>query len=284
VKKILVSLFAVALIASLANAGEVTEFSDTFTGADGTIVAPGAMWGYTNIGMEINNWNTYPRPSAADLYVISNNQLHMYVGPTVSNVPVYNKLQAAIIPGSYADPTWLTFTNGQIELSMDVMASYANAGNMWGFSKETKPTLNSVNNPVDNGGGSDHYRFQIQVGPNDLNIAQQVSVQGAGPSGNFNLAIGNDVALPVALKLVVEADSTVKIYTNGLLITVTNGLVDPVDIQTVYPFIWDGMFNGAGGVDVDAYLEIDNYNVKWTPEPGMFALLALALPLLRKLG
>ena len=106
-------------------------------------------------------------------------------------------------------------------------------------------------------------------------------MQGAG-AGNFTVAVGDDVALPVSLKLTVEADSTLKVYTNGLLVAVTNGLVSPGDIQTVYPYIWDGMFNGAGGVDVDAYLEIDNYNVKWKPEPGALALLALALPLLRK--
>jgi len=282
VKKILVSIAAVAMIAAFANAGEVTEFSDTFTGADGTIVAPGAMWGYTNIGMEINNWNTYPRPSAQDLYCISNNQLYLYVGPTVSNQPTYNKVQAAIIPGSYADPDWITFTNGQIEMSMDVMADAANAGNMWGFSKETKPILNSVNNPTDNGGGNYHYRFHIQVDPNDLNVAD-VTVQGQYTT-SFNIAVGDDMALPVSLKLTVDASGALNIYTNGLLIVATNGLIPPGDYQTVYPFIWDGMFNGAGGINTEAYLMLDNYNVKWTPEPGAFALLLLALPLLRKLG
>ena len=67
------------------------------------------------------------------------------------------------MPGSFADPAWLTFTNGQIELSMDVTASSANAGNMWGFSKETKPILGSAADFTDNGGGDEHYRFQIQV-------------------------------------------------------------------------------------------------------------------------
>jgi hypothetical protein len=257
---------------------------DTFTGADGTIVAPGAMWGYTNIGVERSDWATYPRPDAQDLYCISNNQLFMYVGPSTNAVGVYNKCQAAIMPGSYGDPDWITFTNGQVEMSMDVVASAANAGNRWGFSKETKPVLNSANDPVDNGGGNSHYRFQIQVGPDDLNVAQQLSVQGAYTTA-FNIAIGNDVALPVSLKMTIDETGAVNIYTNGLLIVSTNGLVPPSEMQTVYPYIWDGIFAGEGTTPpTEAYLKLDNYNVKWTPEPGAFALLLLALPLLRKLG
>lgn len=75
------------------HAGQVTSWADTFTGPDGTVVAPGMNWGYTNLGVERIDWQTYSRPDAEDQYYITNNQLFCYVGPCTNHPAVYNKVQ-----------------------------------------------------------------------------------------------------------------------------------------------------------------------------------------------
>jgi len=283
-KKILVSLFAVTLAATVAQAAGGTEFSDNFDGTDGTIVAPGAMWGYTNIGVERSDWATYPRPDAQDLYCISNNQLFMYVGPTTNAVGVYNKVQAALTPLTSGTQLAVDFTSGQIECSFDLMHVDANLGNRWNLNQEIKVALNGTT-AVTDPGNTDAYYIKCTVNPS--NMATVVITPAISPSWTnktMNVTAPVTVAysdLPINLKMVAGADSSVKFYTNNVLVGVTNGFISGV--STMYPFIWDGMFSGEGTTPpTEGDVFIDNYNVKWTPEPGVFALLLLALPLLRK--
>jgi len=285
--KYLVTVAAVIALALIVSAAEVTQFSDTFTGADGTSVAPGANWDYLNIGVEWNDWAPHPRPDAADLNIISNNQLFMYVGPCTNDPAVYNKVQASITPLSGGTPVWLTLTNGMVEGSFDLREVNQNAGHQWNLGQECKLAFSLGSEYLDpnhtnmyvlkltmrsvGGSGSNYSNVFIRTMISTTNSAGEPLLQGRDAYGT-NLAYP---IIPTTIRMTLDANAVCKLFVGGALVDQSTGLWP---IATCYPYIWHGMFNGSGGVTSDGNTFIDNFDVKWTPEPGLLAFLLLAVP------
>jgi hypothetical protein len=280
--KYLITVAAVIAVALTVSAGQVTEFADTFTGVNGTSVAPGANWNYVNIGVELADWVTYPRPDAKDLNIISNNQLFMYVGPCTNNPAVYNKVQAAITPTSSGTPVWLTLTNGMVEASFDLREVNQNAGNRWNLGQEIKLALSATSLAVDPS-QTNMYILKLTIRPttpagSNVFIRTAISTTNAAGAPVSTDTTGTNLVYPIApttIRMTLDANAVCKLFVGGALVNQSTGLWP---IATCYPYIWHGMFNGEGGVTADGNAFIDNYDVKWTPEPGLLAFLLLAVP------
>lgn len=280
--KYLVTVAAVIAVALTVSAGQVTEFADTFTGADGTSVAPGANWDYLNIGVELADWATHPRPDAADLNIISNNQLFMYVGPCTNNPAVYNKVMASITPLSGGTPVWLTLTNGMVEASLSLMEANQNAGNRWNLGQEIKIALSATSEQLDPS-HTNMYVMKLTIRPttpsgSNCTVRSMISTTNNAGAPTLAERPSTNLVYPIApttLRMTLDANAVCKMYVGGALIDQSTGLWP---IATCYPYIWHGMFNGEGGVVADGNAMIDSFDVKWTPEPGLLAFLLLAVP------
>lgn len=275
------------VLAGMAFAGQVTSWSDTFTGSDGTIVAPGANWGYTNLGVGRADWQTYPRPDAQDAYYITNNQLFCFVGPCTNDPAVYNKVMAGLQPLSDGTPVWMLFTNGQIEAEIQINEVTANAGNRWNLNQELKLALSASPDVRDPDAYTNMYYLKATVRPSSQSNMRVVP-QYALAVSNWNREISTNAFVvpypltePVRVKYVLKSDTTWIGYTNGALWFMTNGLISADKLETVYPFIWHGKFNGEGGVSADGTMVVDNFSVMWIPEPGMVLAALGALLVMR---
>ncbi|MCX7848064.1 MAG: hypothetical protein N2595_08570 [bacterium] len=278
------------VLTGAAEAGQVTSWSDTFTGPDGTVVAPSFTWWYTNLGVERSDWQTYPRPDAQDKYILTNNQLFCYVGPCTNDPAVYNKVQAGLQPLSDGTPVWMLFTNGQVEAEIQINQVTANAGNQWNLNQELKLTLAAGPAIRDPGPYTNMYFVKATVRPSTLSNMRIVP-QYALAVSNWNREISTvafvvpyPLTEPVRVKYVVKSDTTWIGYTNGALWFVTNDLISADKFQTVYPFIWHGKFNGAGGVSADGTMVVDNFSVGWIPEPGLLVVLLGVCGVARKIS
>jgi hypothetical protein len=285
------------LVASVASAGEFVTFSDDFTGADGTTVAPGTDWGYENVGVEDISWTTIPRPDAQDQYIITNNQLFMYVGPCTNDPTVYNKVQAAIWPIVGGTRGYVVFTNGEVTASFDLNEVIVNEGHAWALNQEVKLNLAAGPITLDPDAKTNSLAVKCSIRPNGLdgvgNVSNvQITAYLNTPTNRVNFPgyqIDGYPITPFEVKIVLEKSGMAKVYVGGVMRHMTNALdfVDLGAVDKIYPYIWHGMFQGRDSnqtVPTDGKTIIDNFNVQWTPEPGAFALLVLALPLLRKLG
>lgn len=278
---------AVVLTAGMAFAGQVTSWSDNFTGPNGTIVAPSVNWGYTNLGVERADWQTYPRPDAADQYYITNNQLFCFVGPCTNDPTVYNKVMAGLQPLSGGTPVWMLFTNGQVEAEIQINEVTANAGNRWGLNQELKMTLAAAPDVRDPGAYTNMYFLKATVRPSSQSNMRVVP-QYALAVSNWNREVSSvafevpyPLTEPVRVKYVIKSDTTWIGYTNGVLWFMTNNLISADKMERVYPFVWHGKFNGEGGVSADGTMVVDNFSVAWIPEPGMVMAVLGALALVR---
>ena len=292
----LVSLSALAVAALVCSAGQVTEYTAQFTGANGTTVAPGTTLGYTNLGCELANWTAYPRPPTdpniegppnEDRFYITNNQLFMYVGPCTNNPAVYNKVMCSLLPQEAPnDPVYLTLNSGQVEAEFDLNEAVVNAGHRWNLQQEVKLILRDTPTFVDPGGADNAYLIKCTFRPVGLsNVTVQPMMPWTNATGGKAAAnlTSTNLAQPITstkLRMVLDPAGVVKTYIGETLLGQSTSLYP---IATVYPYMWHGKFNGEGGVVADGSATIDNLSIKWTPEPGAFALLLLALPLVRKL-
>ncbi|GEM_PF-1607337 len=281
-KALTIGLSMVVVVALLAQAGEVTQWQDNFTGADGTIVAPSANWSYTNLGVEIE-WQVIPRPDAADQYIISNNQLYCYVGPCTNNPVVYNKVMTGLQPLSAGTPVFLKLINGQVEAELDLTATMANLGNQWGLNQEIKLALAAGPDVSDPGSYTNMYYVKLTVQPSNtpnVRVAASYASVIANTSAELpgaNFLVQYPLTEPLKIKMLVKSDATYQVYTNGAFWVATNSAIPAAAMETLYPFFWHGKFNGSGGVVADGNVVIDNFMVKYIPEPVMVSILLLGL-------
>jgi len=284
-KTLVIGLSLMAGFALRATAGEVTLWQDNFTGADGTIVAPSANWGYTNLGVEVNSpsWAVVPRPDAADQYLISNNQLYCYVGPCTNDPAVYNKVMAGLQPLSGGTPVFLLLTNGQVEAEFELTAVTANLGNQWDLNQELKLALAAGADMSDPGSYTNMYYVKLTVRPGNITNVRVAASYASAASGvnaelpGANFLVPYPLAEPLKVKMLVKRDATYQVYTNGAFWVATNNALAATAMETVYPFFWHGKFNGSGGVVADGNVLIDNFVVKYIPEPVLVGLLLLGL-------
>ena len=284
-----IAIVGVALIATLtANAGLVTSWSDDFNGADGAVVAPGAKWGYTNMGVIAGVWSNpiIPRLDADDQHYITNNTLFCYTGPATNNPAVYNKVMSTIYPKTDGTPVHVDLTTGILEVEWDLVNMVQNDGNMWGLGQEMKISISPE--PVMQDPGDDVtnlYMVTMGIRPdsNGNYYLNNTAKQAGGGNGNI-IANTGDILTPVApvtFKMVLKSDTSFMCYTNGALFGMTNSALPA--FEDVYIQVWHGMFNGGGGVVSDGNIELDNFSVDWAiPEPSFLLLGLLAIPLWKR--
>jgi len=281
-KTLMTGLCLMAGLALSVQAGEVLLWQDNFTGVDGTIVAPSANWGYTNLGVLLTSWSNTTRPDANDQYVIAGNQLSCFINPCTNST--YQKLHAAFRPLSDGTPVFLVLTNGHVEAEFDLTAVTANLGNQWGLNQELKLALAAGPTMQDPDAYTNMYYVKLTVAPSNTptvriaaSYASVISNKNAElPSANFTVAY--PLVAPLKLKMLVKSDATYEVYTNGVPWVATNSAIPAASMQALYPFFWQGKFNGAGPF-TDGKMFLDNFVVKSIPEPlaGVALLLAVAL-------
>lgn len=283
-KALAIGVSVVAGMALMATAAEEVLWADNFYGTDGTMVAPSAAWAYTNLGVEIETaWQVIPRPDAQDQYYISNNQLYCYVGPCTNVMNVYNKVMAAFNPLSSGSPVYLMLTNGQIEASFDLKEINANAGGRWGLNQELKLSLCAAPVWADPGVYTNMYTLKVTVRPGTGATASNVLVQGMIMVTNKQVNLpqtiiaSNYVDAAIPLKMIVRNDSTFIILTNNVVQAMTNGFMPAGAIDKVYPFFWHGKFTKDNDVVADGNMFIDNFVVKYIPEPVAISVLLLGM-------
>jgi hypothetical protein len=273
----------VSAMAMMATAAEEVLWADNFAGSDGTIVAPSVAWYYTNLGVEIE-WQVIPRLDAQDQYYISNNQLYCYVGPCTNDPNVYNKVMAAFNPLSSGSPVYLMLTNGQIEASFDLKEINANNGGRWGLNQELKLSLSAAPVWADpHPSVTNMYTLKVIVRPGTGVGASNVLVQGMIMVTNKQVSLpqtiiaSNYVDAAIPLKMIVRGDSTFVILTNNAVQAMTNGIMPDGAVNKVYPFFWHGKFTRENGVVADGNMFIDNFVVKYIPEPVAITVLLLGM-------
>jgi len=283
--KKIITILSVALIATLTvNAGLVTSWSDDFNGANGTVVAPGANWGYTNVGVEIE-WQVVPRPDAEDQHYITNNTLFCYTGPATNNPAVYNKVMSTIYPKTDGTPVHVKLTNGTLTVEWDLVNMTQNDGHRWNLGQEMKVSLSPV--PVMQDPGSESTNlYMVIMGirqSSNGNYYYNSRVKQTGGGNGDALADTGDISTPVepvTFKMALKSDTTFMCYTNDVLFGMTNAALPA--FEDVYIQVWHGMFNGAGSEVSDGNIELDNFSVNWTPEPSCFLFVLLAVPLWKR--
>ena len=283
-------IVGIAVIATLTvNAGEVITWADDFNGADGTVVAPGVNWGYTNIGQIVSNWENpvVPRPDADDRHYITNNTLYCYTGPATNNLSVYNKVMSTIYPKTDGTPVYVNLTNGILTVEWDLVNMTQNDGTTWGLGQEMKVSLSPVpvhKDPYNN--TTNLYMVTMGITPSSNgNYYLNSRAKQSGGKTNGKLLTGFGIiptpVTPVTFKMVLKSDTFFTCYTNDALFGITNSAMPA--FENVYIQVWHGMFSGAGGTEVsDGNIELDNFSVTWIPEPSVFLLILLTFPLWRK--
>ena len=292
--KKLIAFVGVALIATLTvNAGLVTSWSDDFTGADGTVVAPGAKWDTANIVWQQmgGSWSTFDRASNNDdMYIISNNQFYTYLGPCTlyTNVSVDQKTQASFIPQEAGERISLDLANGIVTLEVDLADMWGNEGNKWGLNLETKISLPCAPIVTDTHQATNYYQIGIKM--SDAATAEYSIYAQFGrlnvDAATFATTNYPTPVTPKTIKLTVQnvaGDAVARFYVDGQLLGITNGVFTAAQMATLYPYIWEGRFSGDDPVVSDGALFLDNYSVAWAvPEPSSFLLVLLAIPLWKR--
>ena len=167
-----ITILGVAVMATLTvNAGLVTSWSDDFTGADGTVVAPSANWALTNqtIGIMANPW---PAPTDRsgnneDVYIISNNQFYSYVGPMTlyTNLNANLKADTSFIPQEAGERIGINLSNGTVVLEVDLADMWGNEGGKWGNNLEVKVPLPSAPIVTDSHRATNYYQICFKMSP-----------------------------------------------------------------------------------------------------------------------
>ena len=291
-----IAIAGVALIATLTvNAGLVTSWSDDFNGADGTVVAPSAKWALTNVvwqAMGVPNWNTHDRASNnEDVYIISNNQFYTYLGPCTlyTNVSERQKVQASFIPQESGTPVAVLLSNGIVTLEVDLADMWGNDGEApWGSpNQEIKIALPCTSIITDTHKVTNYYQIAFKIdkySSSNYAVYAQSGTKTIGAKSFANVDYASLPVLPKSAKLTVQnvaGDAVAKLYIDGNFVGMTNAFT-AAQMATLYPYIWEGRFSGGGAEISDGALFLDNYSVAWVPEPSVFLLTLLAIPLWRK--
>jgi hypothetical protein len=290
-KRTCTCLLAVAVAASFAASSEFTDFSDDFDRPDYTVIAPGADWDYENVGVEDISWTTKPRPNAQDQYIVSNQQLHMFVGPTDTNPAVYNKVMASIWPVVNGTRGYITFTSGVVEAGFDLTEVCANQGHAWALNQEIKLVLPAGPITVDPDSQTNSFMVKCSIRPNGLDGETRCSnvlftAVFNSHTSRVNLTEYQVDGYPITttpVRIMLDRLGPAEMYVGGVLRMQTNAqqFMDLASMDKIYPYIWHGKFQGRASnqtVPTLGYAAIDNFNVNWTPEPcGGLAALALAI-------
>lgn len=275
--KTLLSLCFVAAILFSSHAAQVTAWSDTFTGGNGTVVAPGTNWQYTNAGVETNGFVTVPRTDAQDLTIITNNMLFSYVGP-VTNLPSeYNKVQKVITPLSSGTPVSIDVQNGTVAVQLDLVNMEHNGGHRWNLGQEFKLSLSPQPVYVDPNDVSNTYIINMGIRP----------LVGAGATSSYisliHVYTTNGPLIrqtlysmpnlpppfqPKTVRFEYSAGDFIVFYTNGVQLFSSNSPITAAVLPTPYVQIWHGMFNGEGSVSSTGSVIVDNVAFSYAPPIG----------------
>ena len=290
-----ITIVIVAIMATLTvNAGLVTSWSDDFTGADGTPVASTANWDATNVIWKLlaTPWNDTDRTGDNnDEYIISNNQFYAYVGPCelYTNVDLRQQVQVSFVPKDSGDRIYLDLLTGMIELKIDLAAIWGNEGNRWGANQEYKVVLPAAPIIIDSHKITNYYQITFRMETASLSNLVIKAEYGGATYAAVTFASTNYVPsafTPKSARLVVQAvagDTVAKFYVDDELLGTVNGVLTADQMSRLYPYIWYGKFTGDGSVIADGAIFIDNYSVQWAvPEPSVFLLVLLAIPLLKR--
>lgn len=275
--KALHTVWLVTAVALVARAGQVTTWSDSFTGSNGTIVAPGAQWGYTNTGVEVAGYVTVPRLDAQDQHYITNNALFCYVGPVTNDPLAYNKVQAVITPLSEGTPVSLAVLDGTIVAQLDLVDMVQNAGHIWNLGQEMKLSLtpqpayddpNNVTNcyfvnmgirPTVSAPGTSSY-IRLQYNTSTMGVINRYTL--------FNMPSLPPPFVPKTVRFEYSANDMIALYTNGVQVYTSNAPVTSAALSNVYVQFWHGMFNGAGPESSTGDVVIDNVSFEWVKRIG----------------
>ncbi len=261
-------LLVFLLLNGLAQAGQVTDWQDTFTGTNGMIVAPGTRWDYVNIGVESNDWVTHPRPWAEDAYIVTNNQFYCYVGPCNADPSIYNKVQACFWPKSADDsPMYIDMQPGQaIRCGMTVADVWGNDGHRWQLNQEFKMTLTPVPIRVDPENlGTNSFEIKWRIRPVSSPGSEIWVCYGTGESAKSDLwysgIVATNDATPVSLSMVISSNGRFAFYRNAQKQAEVNTGIPYERLQRLYLQVWHGKFNGQGPESTDGYMIIDNVSL-----------------------
>lgn len=258
-------------LTAFAWAGHIFRLDESFDGPDGQVVAPSATWGYTNVGVELDDWATHPRPDAEDRYIITNNALYCYVGPTDVDALTYNKVQAVIRPITPNGSNAFFRIPAGISMQYDLLEAVANEGHRWNLNQELKLSLTPIALNVDPVGiQTNACQIQLTVQPlGSPGIRLQTRFcHHDGGGWVWSNIVDTVMSRPTStnslqLRMDVRQTGQVSFYTNGTLSAESEEDALPSSFfGKAYVQFWHGKFNGDGGVSADGYVVIDNLRVQ----------------------
>jgi hypothetical protein len=254
------------LAIGIAQAGNVTSFTDDFTGSDGTSIF-GSSWGYADQGVELSDWAVHPRTAAADVYEIQSNAMYAEVTPLETADPAeYNKIMSSIYPIDGGSQASLSIGADElVTYEIDLMNIAANEGHRWSLNQEVKLVL--TDSPAvfsDPNSSFDNYVLKLTVRPNtDANAFRVIGTANSGGAGTDSTAV--DVVAPAGdypykMRMTLDADGNADFYLDDM--TTSLGTVTGTAMGTVYPYVWVGKFNGGATVLTEGNVVLDNYLVE----------------------
>ena len=273
----IIRIIGIVVVASLTVNASAVSWQDDFNGPNGTIVAPGTDWGYTNLGVELADWNVHPRPDANDQYYITNNQLYCYVGPCTNDPSVYNKVMCNIYPQTNGSPLHVNIAEGELKVQWDLIDMQHNDGHKWENGQEIKITVSPIPFTTDphyykTGQGptpTNFYEVQIKIGPSSIAERYTLKVSNANATGKYStikkMSVSN-AFFPTTISFIQKGNGSFTCYTNDAEFA---SIPDATVIQDAYIQIWHGMFNGDGSMSSTGHMIIDNFNIGQTPKPDL---------------
>ncbi len=262
----IVGMVGVLGLTALFAQADTVVFSDDFTGADGAALTDG-NWGYVDLGyLGPDSWAVLTRTvPEADVFEIKSNRLYTEITPLqTTNIAVRNKVMASIYPKSDDSQLAVPVSDGEkFVCELDLAAFTHNQGHMWSLHQELKLVLrNAAGNFADPGKKDGSLMFRITVRPEgDENL---VTISGTDYRSTENDGVSTgainvtDIAeLPLSLRLEHHSNGDTVFLVND---TVLGSLSGPA-FATVHPYIWRGIFNGAGSELSQGSMTIDNFEI-----------------------